>query len=262
MADNRKYYYLRLKEGFFDTEEIKILESMKDGYIYSNILLKLYLKSLKNEGRLMYRNVIPYTPEILATLVGHQVGTVEKALETFRKLDLIEVLDNGAIYMLDIQNLIGSSSTEADRQREYYNRIKNESSRLKGVEKQKIPEKDGKPEPVPKGTEKQKRENTLQIFQRLAPEYNLSEPLKEKIAEWMKYKIERKEGYKEQGMKSFLRQMEKKSLKFRNECVLELIDSCMANGWKVIIWDILEKENYQAAGSDRIQRRVSEVDGW
>lgn len=68
MADNRKYYYLKLKEDFFDTDEMKILESMKDGYLYSNILLKLYLKSLSNSGRLMYRNVIPYTPEILATL--------------------------------------------------------------------------------------------------------------------------------------------------------------------------------------------------
>lgn len=130
MADNRKYYYLKLKEGFFESDEIRILESMKDGYIYSNILLKLYLKSLRNEGRLMYRNVIPFTPEILATLVGHQVGTVEKALETFKSLDLIEVLDNGAIYMMDIQNFIGKSSTEADRQREYYNKIKSEKALL------------------------------------------------------------------------------------------------------------------------------------
>lgn len=132
MADNKKYYYLKLKEGFFESEEIKILESMKDGYIYSNILLKLYLRSLRNEGRLMYRNVIPYTPEILATLVGHQVGTVEKALDVFRKLELIEILDNGAIYMMDIQNYIGKSSTEADRQRAYYNRMKEEQALLEG----------------------------------------------------------------------------------------------------------------------------------
>lgn len=130
MADNKKYYYLKLKEGFFESDEIRILESMSDGYIYSNILLKLYLRSLRNEGRLMYRNVIPYTPEILATLVGHQVGTVEKALSVFRKLELIEILDNGAIYMMDIQNFIGQSSTEADRQREYYNRVKNEKALL------------------------------------------------------------------------------------------------------------------------------------
>lgn len=130
MADNKKYYYLKLKEGFFDSEEIRILESMKDGYIYSNILLKLYLRSLRNEGRLMYRNVIPYTPEILATLTGHQVGTVEKALKVFKELELIEILDNGAIYMMDIQNFIGKSSTEADRQRAYYSRVKNERKLL------------------------------------------------------------------------------------------------------------------------------------
>lgn len=147
MADNRKYYYLKLKEGFFETEEIKILESMKDGYIYSNILLKLYLRSLRNEGRLMYRNVIPYTPEILATLVGHQVGTVEKALEIFRNLELIEILDNGAIYMMDIQNFIGKSSTEADRQRAYYNRVKGEKASLQ------VPENGAEPRVAPQGAE-------------------------------------------------------------------------------------------------------------
>lgn len=29
MADNRKYYYLKLKEDFFDTDEMKILESIR-----------------------------------------------------------------------------------------------------------------------------------------------------------------------------------------------------------------------------------------
>ena len=58
MADNRKYYYLKLKENFFDSDSIVLLEDMKDGILYSNILLKLYLKSLKNGGRLHIN--IPY----------------------------------------------------------------------------------------------------------------------------------------------------------------------------------------------------------
>ena len=45
MADNRKYYYLKLKESYFDDDAIVLLESMPDGILYSNILLKLYLKS-------------------------------------------------------------------------------------------------------------------------------------------------------------------------------------------------------------------------
>ena len=52
MADNRKYYYLKLKENHFDEDAIVLLESMQDGILYSNILLKLYLKSLKNGGKL------------------------------------------------------------------------------------------------------------------------------------------------------------------------------------------------------------------
>ena len=103
-----------------------LLESMPDGYLYSNILLKLYLRSLKDDGRLMLNGRIPYNPQMLATVTRHQIGTVERALNIFKELGLIEVLDNGAIYMMDIQNYIGKSSSEADRQREYQNRLKSE----------------------------------------------------------------------------------------------------------------------------------------
>ena len=124
MSDNKKYYYLKLKENFYDSEEMIILQNMPDGYLYSDILLKLYLRSIKNEGKLIFKDVIPYTPEVLAQVVRHQVGTVEKALKIFQQLGLIEILDNGTIYMSDIQNFIGQSSTEADRKRLYRDRIK------------------------------------------------------------------------------------------------------------------------------------------
>ena len=76
----------------------------------------------------MINDTIPYSPQMMAAITRHQVGTVEKALQIFKKLELIDVLDSGAIYMLDIQNFIGESSTEADRQRMYYNKIKEEKT--------------------------------------------------------------------------------------------------------------------------------------
>lgn len=132
MADNKNYYYIRLKDNFFETEAIQILEAMPDGYLYCSILLKMYLKSLKFDGRLMYNERIPYNATVLATLTRHSVGTVEKALEVLQQLDLIDILDNGAIYMLDIQNYIGKSTTEADRKREYRARIESEKVQLLG----------------------------------------------------------------------------------------------------------------------------------
>lgn len=128
MSDNKKYYYLKLKENFFESDSMILLESMKDGYLYSNILMKLYLRSLKDNGRLMLNGTIPYNSQMLASVTRHQVGTLEKALDIFKELGLIEILDSGAIYMMDIQNFIGRSSTEADRQRKYYNRIESEKS--------------------------------------------------------------------------------------------------------------------------------------
>jgi predicted phage replisome organizer len=128
MSDNKKYYYLKLKENFFESDAMIILESMQDGYLYSNILIKLYLRSLKHEGKLMISERIPFNPNILAQVVRHNVGVVEKALELFSELGLVEVLDNGAIYMMDIQNFIGHSSNEADRIREYRNKISNEKN--------------------------------------------------------------------------------------------------------------------------------------
>ena len=130
MSDNKKYYYLRLKENFFDGEEMKIIEGMPDGYLYSNILLKLYLRSLKTDGRLMLGGKIPYSPEMISSVTGHPVGIVKQAISIFKDLGLIEILDNGAIYITDIQNFIGRGSTEADRIREYRKKIADEGKAL------------------------------------------------------------------------------------------------------------------------------------
>ncbi len=126
MSDNIKYYYLKLKDNFFDTDEMIILENMQDGYLYSNILLKLYLRSLKYSGKLMFNDRIPYNSAILSQVTRHNVGVIEKAIDIFTDLGLIEVLDNGAIYMTEIQNFIGKSSTEADRKRNYRHAIEQE----------------------------------------------------------------------------------------------------------------------------------------
>ena len=131
MADNKKYYYLRLKENFFDSDEIIILESMEKGYLYSNILLKLYLRSLKNEGKLMFNDRIPFNIDMLSRVTRHSENDVEQALHIFEELKLVEILDNGAIFMSDIQNFIGKTTTEADRKKAYRRRINAEKEQIK-----------------------------------------------------------------------------------------------------------------------------------
>ena len=130
MADNQKYYYMKLKADYFNSKEQILMEKMQDGYLYSNILLKLYLLALEGNGKLMFTDLIPYNAEMIATLTRHQVGTVEKALQLFEQLKLIERFETGEIYMMDMQSLIGSTSTEADRKKAYRERIKERTDEL------------------------------------------------------------------------------------------------------------------------------------
>ena len=52
MSENKKYYYMKLKDNFFTSERMVVLETMPDGILYSNLLLKMYLMSLKHNGLL------------------------------------------------------------------------------------------------------------------------------------------------------------------------------------------------------------------
>ena len=117
MSNTKKYYYLKLKENFFNSDEIILIESMQDGMLYSNILLKLYLLSLKFNGYLRLNENMNYTAQMIATLTRHEVGTVERALQVFFEFGLIVSTADGSIYMADIEGMVGESSTEADRKR-------------------------------------------------------------------------------------------------------------------------------------------------
>lgn len=117
MSDNKKYYYMRLKENFFDSDEMVVLESLPEGVLYSNILLKLYLKSLKNNGYLMINECIPYDANMISKVLKQPIGIIKDALNAFKALGLIDVLDNGTIYMSNIELFIGKSSTEGERKK-------------------------------------------------------------------------------------------------------------------------------------------------
>ena len=77
MRESNKYRCLQLREDFFDSEPVISLESMPDGPLYTNLLLKLCLKSLKHGGELRQEDSTPCTPQTLATVTRQSVDTVE-----------------------------------------------------------------------------------------------------------------------------------------------------------------------------------------
>lgn len=93
----------------------------------------------------------------------------------------------------------------------------------------------------PKGS---KTKNQEEEWEALLDQRSLSAPLKAKVLEWLQYKAERKELYKPTGLKSFLTEMENKAREYAEGDIISLINECMANNWRGIIWDKIKgKEN-------------------
>lgn len=92
---------------------------MPNGKDYIIFYLKLLLKSISTEGKLKFRNVIPYTPEMLSAITGTDIDTVRVAIELFTKLDLMEIWDDGTLFMIETQNMIGSETDSARRVRKH-----------------------------------------------------------------------------------------------------------------------------------------------
>lgn len=120
MASTKKYYWLKLKEDFFEDDTIEWIEEQPNGEKYSLFYLKLCLKSLKTDG-ILIRNVgemlIPYDVKKLAEITKTDVDTVRVAMEIFKNIGLIQILENGEIYMAQLKNMVGSETSKAQLMR-------------------------------------------------------------------------------------------------------------------------------------------------
>lgn len=120
MSESKKYYWLKLKSDFFDDDTIKFIEEQENGIKYSNFYLKLCLKSLKTDGkliRLVGETLIPYDINSLSKLTGVEFDTVRSAMQLFESIGLIKVLESGEIYLSQIDELIGSETDKAQMMR-------------------------------------------------------------------------------------------------------------------------------------------------
>lgn len=122
MSSNKKYYWLKLNEKFFDEDTILWLEEQENGKDYVIFYLKLCLKSLQDDGKLIRyvgEKLIPYDIKALGNLTNTPVDTVAVAMKTFIEIGLVERLDTGEIYLTQINELIGSETEVAKRVRKH-----------------------------------------------------------------------------------------------------------------------------------------------
>lgn len=122
MAENKKYYWLKLKEGFFEEKQIKYLRKLPDGDKLVIAYLKMQLKSLKTEGFIKYDKILPSNIEELAMILDEDTNIINLMIGALQKVNAIEILDDGSFYMIAMQELIGKESESAERVRKFRER--------------------------------------------------------------------------------------------------------------------------------------------
>ena len=111
-----KFYWLQLKEDFFEEDSIEWLEDQENGHKYSLFYLKLCLKSLKSNGVLIRKvgnMLVPYDNKKIAEMTRTPLDTVIVAMELLKGIGLVQVLEDGALYITQLENMVGSTSKGA-----------------------------------------------------------------------------------------------------------------------------------------------------
>lgn len=119
---NKRYYWLKLKNDFFDGDEINWLEEQENGAVYILFYLKLCLWSLRSDGVLMRRvgkMEIPYDTKKLAEITGTPLPAAETAMALLTSAGLVEVQENGALFMPQMEDMTGSETERAAIMRKY-----------------------------------------------------------------------------------------------------------------------------------------------
>lgn len=124
--ENKKFYWLKLKRDFFKRHDIRIVEDMPNGKDYILFYLKLLVESVDHNGELRFSETIPYNEQMLSTITNTNLDIVRAAMKIFTSLDMIEVIDDGTIYLTQVMSMIGSAADNdnANRQRRFRERQK------------------------------------------------------------------------------------------------------------------------------------------
>lgn len=132
--NNKRYYWIKLKDTFFTSDTVDFLMSQKDGANYVVLYQMLCLKAANTNGELSRQIgeiIVPFDiDKIHRDCKYFSVDTIRVALELYKKLGLIYEQENGILQITNFANLIGSESQNAIYKRQQ----REEGKRLESVQ--------------------------------------------------------------------------------------------------------------------------------
>ena len=116
---NKRFYWLKLQEDFFQEKAMKKLRRMEHGEVLTIIYLKMQLASLRNGGAIAFEGMDGSFAEELSYQIDEPEQDVQTTVDFLIRYGLMEQVRGGDIYILPkaVENT-GSETDSAARMRE------------------------------------------------------------------------------------------------------------------------------------------------
>lgn len=271
----KRYFWIKLKEDFFDSEQMDFIHDMPNGAEYIYIYLRLCLRFANNDG-IVERRIGPdvrlsYDMQKLAEIVHSTTDSVVVALQVFKQIGLVEEIHNGAFIIPGVRDMVGSESAVAQRVRKHraLKRMQesqpllqcNENVTFKVTTENRDKRLDTRDKSIDKDIEKKSRKKRFSVCDAI-DNLPIGDALKASLKAWA---VMRKEDLKAPVSEKALRLGISKLQKLcgdNEEAMVDVVDQSTFNDWKGFF--PLKGERQPPAMQDRREQMKQAVEkgGW
>lgn len=197
MAEKR-YYWLKLKDDFFKSKEIKKLRTMAGGDTYTIVYLEMTILAMKTEGVLTWEGIEDSFEAELALELDENVEHVKMTVYYLQSKGLLEVMDSEHYFLPDAIKNTGSETDAAERMRRSRAKVRarlqncnNVTPLLQACDTEKEKDIENIPPKAPQGAAGSVDIWDPEMFDRFWKMYPKKKDKKKAIREWNKLKADR-----------------------------------------------------------------------
>lgn len=237
----KRYYWLKLKDDFFDSIRIKKLRSLAGGDTFTIIYLKMLLNAMKNDGIIRYQGLEDNLCDEIALELNESPDNVQVTVHYLLSCGLAEGSYNDC-FLPEAIGMVGSETTAAERKRNSRERQKMllECDNVTQMSQECHTEKREKIKEIEKRDKRKEPE-----------EYFLDTELDGLFAEFLDMRKKMKAVNSDIAVKRLVNKINTLSNGDR-DTAMEIIGQSIENSWKGVF----------PVKTKKVESRISDVDKW
>ena len=119
VTENRRYFWLQLKDVFFNSKEMKLMRKLPGGEEITIIYLKMMLASLAEQGKLYFEGLAEDLAEELSLIIDEDPEAIRLTLMFLTKKKLLTTSDNYQFNLEQVPEMVGSETASTRRSRKH-----------------------------------------------------------------------------------------------------------------------------------------------